>query len=94
MRRTPLRRLTPLRAMSAKRRRELPERAKVRQAVLERDAHACRRCGAPASQVHELRQRSLGGNWLDPEGCITLCSPCHAEVHDFVAASYQEGWLR
>lgn len=79
-----------MRAMSPKRRRQLAERARVRDIVLERDG-GCRaqgapgRCGTlpgrPLMEVHEIESRGRNPHaWLDPDLCVAIC-PRH---HDWV----------
>jgi len=75
--------------MSAKRRRELPERAKVRAAVLARD-RTCVAAGLvldvacaspnpdrPRLEVDEIAGKGRGGDWLDPDNCQALCQAHH-----------------
>jgi len=51
-----------------------------RYVVLKRDNWTCRKCGAPATDVHHERYaRKIGTEpikWL-----IAICRPCHVEIH-------------
>ena len=84
MKRTPLLRKSPLRAMSLKRRRALPARKACREIVIARQGGRCALpyCGELATDVHEIRSRAQGGSITDPANCLGLCSRCHALVHD------------
>ena len=94
MKRTPLRRYTPLRAMSVKRRRMAPLRAALVAQLLETYPW-CQRCFVNrAVDCHELRNRSQGGDPLDPTGIATLCRPCHRFVTDNPLKAHEEGWTR
>lgn len=96
-----LRRVTPLRSVSEKRRRDQRVRSDVRQVVLARD----RRCvaegipgiphghlpGRQPLEVHELA-RGAGRNtaWLDASWCIALCPV----AHDWVTAHPRDAQLK
>jgi hypothetical protein len=59
---------------------EIP--APVRRAVLARDRGRCRCCGRRRYvEVHHLTPRSDGGAH-SRAGCASLCSACHAAVHE------------
>jgi hypothetical protein len=50
------------------------------QAVMRRDGHTCCNCNAPATTVHHVVPRSLGGR--DHErNMVSLCDECHGLVH-------------
>jgi len=49
------------------------ERVSVKNAVWKRDRAACRVCGKPADEMHELRFRSLGGR-RSLENSIAVCT--------------------
>ena len=55
--------------------------ARLRQQVLERDAWRCQFCGGLSNlEVHHKTARSkLGDDSVD--NLITLCDPCHKELH-------------
>lgn len=51
----------------------------VRAAVFERDHDTCRVCGRRATEMHELRFRSLGGA-VSMENSIAVCHDCHEKL--------------
>jgi 5-methylcytosine-specific restriction endonuclease McrA len=54
---------------------------RLRHQVLERDGWRCQRCGCLGKlQVHHLRTRSRLGDDAE-HNLISLCVPCHREVH-------------
>ncbi len=55
--------------------------AGLREAVLERDGHVCRSCGA-GKRLH-VHHRKPGNN--DRELLITVCAACHARLHRLAA---------
>ena len=91
-----------LRGMSAKRRSQLGDRKDIRQVVLDRDMNACQAgiegCTHHATDVHELKSRARGGDWLtDETNMISLCRSCHffitthpefSELYGFSLASW------
>jgi len=49
--------------------------------VLERDGWRCQTCGSMQDlQVHHLKLRSHSGGDVE-QNLITLCSACHARIH-------------
>lgn len=54
----------------------------LHQETLERDGHACTRCGASdrTLQAHHVVPRSAGGP-DDLANLVTLCRPCHGVMH-------------
>ena len=53
----------------------------------------CQRCQANrAVDVHELRNRSQGGDLLDETGVVTLCRGCHQTVTENPVAAHEQGW--
>lgn len=51
---------------------------RVRCFVLERDHHACRRCGRTGCHiVDHIIPVGAGGAFLDPNNCQTLCEQCN-----------------
>ncbi len=55
----------------------------------------CQRCFVErAVDCHELKNRSQGGDPLDPSGIATLCRPCHQWVTEHPQAAHAEGWTR
>lgn len=83
MKRTALKRRTRLRPMSAKRRGQLRARASVRREVLERQGGICAfsGCREPATDVHEIKPRSRGGNWLSADEAAGFCNGHHMWIH-------------
>lgn len=82
--------------------RSRPVPAKLRASILERDSHACARCGRPVDvssgyySLHHRLPRSRGGTHT-PENLVTLCGSgttrCHVEVESLRAQARAEGWL-
>jgi hypothetical protein len=94
MKRTALLRRTPLRAKSKKRQRQDVLRRKLVAQLLETYPW-CQRCFVErAVDCHELKNRSQGGDPLDPTGIATLCRPCHIWVTEHPQAAHDEGWTR
>lgn len=92
--------------MSARRRREGAERAKVRAEVLERD-RGCRAhglapgpCASPfperaEREVHEVIPRGRDStSWLNPLLCIAVCQRHHDWITDNPTAATSLGLLR
>jgi 5-methylcytosine-specific restriction endonuclease McrA len=65
---------------------------KVRLAVLDRDDHACRRCGGTHGLIvhHDLEAYS-GHDPLDADNLETLCRACHAREHNARRAHARSG---
>jgi hypothetical protein len=86
--------MSRLKPMSAKRRKEVTTRAKVRVEVLARDPYCMARdkhlvwpsgkvtvCLGRSSQVHELMRGKMRADcYLNPDMCLGLCSECHSFV--------------
>lgn len=90
----PLRRVTPLRAQSKKRQRDAVIRRRLVAELLETYPW-CQRCFVErAVDCHELKNRSQGGDPLDPTGIATLCRPCHTWVTEHPQKAHDEGWTR
>ena len=79
-----------LKPVSDKRRAQFPRRAEVRREVIARDGgcvmrdswpHRCWHPGGPGEfDVHEIRAKGDGGDWLDPANCVTLCRIAHDHI--------------
>lgn len=94
---------TRLEPVSAKRRVQSAERARVRVEVLARDG-GCRAaelpqvpCGwipdrAPL-EVHEVIPRGRGGDWLDVDNCVSLCPQSHDWVTEHPREATELGLL-
>jgi len=109
MRRTELRRKSPMRRTGIKSRLVStgPDTATV-DAVLERDGHMCAVGGHPLGPVrgvdwsiHHRRPRGMGGTSAPdvnlPSNLLTVCGNgvegCHGLIEAHRAAAYERGWL-
>ena len=59
---------------------------RTREYILMRDAYLCRKCGAPAEEVHHivhLSPENIGDPavTMNPDNLISLCRDCHFEEH-------------
>lgn len=89
----PLARRTPLRKRSAKQ-EALYQVRRPLVAWLLAEHPVCERCKAARSvDVHEPRMRSRGADICDPEQCVCLCRACHTHIHTHPAEATVEGWL-
>ena len=53
---------------------------RIRDAILERDGHICRRCGAWGDSIHRL-----GGGYHHDDGqYIVYCRSCHASIENVI----------
>ena len=57
--------------------RTTPEWRRIRQRVLRRDGHACRRCGRPATDVDHRVELIDGGAAYETGNLQSLCPECH-----------------
>ena len=58
-----------------------PSYESLRQQVLRRDSWRCQSCGTMSNlEVHHKQFRSHEGDDSE-ENLITLCAPCHHEIH-------------
>lgn len=78
-------------------------------AIIERDAGACARCGAPVAHlergiawsIHHRRARGMGGArdaWInEPANGVILCGSgttgCHGDIEKHRDVAYDTGWL-
>lgn len=100
MKRTPLKRFTPLRRRSKKRERADFEYEKLRRQLLDKAlvtrcaAHGflLHHCSGPAV-VHHVLRRSQGGT-NDPSNLIVVCNLHHKLIHDNPVAAVDAGFLR
>lgn len=61
----------------------------IRRRVLRRDRGKCRKCGAPATEVHHVKPVAEGGSDA-MRNLVALCHACHlAERPDCVAADWR-----
>ncbi len=58
---------------------ESAEWAELRARILKRDRWLCRKCKAPAVQVHHLTYKRVFHE--DPADLISICIPCHEKEH-------------
>lgn len=66
----------------------------VRLRVLERDGWRCTECGkAGRLEVHHVLPLERGGEYLDPENCVTLCRSCHVALHRRPETAQARAWL-
>lgn len=98
MKRSPLKRRTPLKSKgrlrnaSTKRQREYKEYTQVRNTYL--TLHPiCERCKkSKATDIHHKAGRV--GKWLcRHEFFAATCRPCHDEIHANPTAARQQGWI-
>jgi hypothetical protein len=90
-----------LRAMSEKRRAERDLRRSATTEAFRRDHYLCQAsiiwpevtCRGPI-HAHEPLTRARGGDPLDPDEIVTLCSEHHTHVHLYPDLAYQRGLLR
>lgn len=103
MKRSPLKRYTPLRSSGRsrqphsvpKKRRSWPEDVKA--AVWRRSNGKCEAgasllCRGVGSQLHHRQMRSAGGGETEANA-LNVCSICHRYIHDHPQESYAAGWL-
>lgn len=92
----PLRRLTPLRAQSKRRKAEaVVRRALVAQMLLDRPFCEIQwddRCQGLAVDVDELLGRGVGGSFLREDNCQTACRYCHERKHANPAEAVRRGF--
>lgn len=98
MKKTPLVRKTPLRAVSKKRSAGRGLRKKVREEVLDRDKFACQAniyglCSRHATDVHEILTRGRGGSIYDVGNCLSLCRSCHSFITEHPAWAEEHGFM-
>ena len=105
MKRTPLKRKTPLRRVSPKRAPINRARATfVKEQLTARElceagakihfAGHGHRCSGLAVDLHEPLTRARGGDVLDPANTIAVCRGCHDWIHANPAAATPLGLLR
>lgn len=90
----PLARRAALRARSKKQAALYVQRRRLVAQLLETYPW-CQRCFVErAVDCHELKNRSQGGDPLDPTGIAPLCRPCHTWVTEHPKKAHEEGWTR
>ncbi len=71
----------PQRRAKARAKRQQAKRTHlVRMYVFAREANRCRVCAQPATELHELRFRSLGGQ-ISTRNSVACCHQCHSRLH-------------
>ena len=103
MKRSPIRRRTPLRARGAKYKREAEDIAATRQIVWERSEGMCEiaepiPCGVMrehhyAHHLHHKAPSDRDRGVHDPERCLAVCEASHRFIHANPAHAYERGWL-
>lgn len=92
MKRTPLKRKTRLKPMSAKRMKESKEYSAKRLQFLE-DLPLCEVCQrAKSTDVHHVEKR--GKNYLRVDTWLATCRPCHDKIHREPDWARQHGYLK
>ena len=104
MKRTPLKRKTPLKRtgslspVSKKRAKTNRQRAKFVKEELDKrqycEAHIPNICSRWATEIHEPILRSAGGSILDAANSVAICRMCHRWVHDNVAEAKKVGLIK
>lgn len=79
MKRCFLRRKTPLRPFTQKRKGQLDTYRKLRLSYLKK-FRFCRLCGKKATQIHHKRGR-IGWRLCAEEFFMAICQDCHADIH-------------
>lgn len=105
MKRSPIRRRTPLRKVSPKTAARNRKRAAFRAAELASRPYceaqgsiwthdpSYNRCSMISVDLHEPLTRARGGDILDPKNTVALCRPCHDWIHNNPAAATDLGLL-
>jgi hypothetical protein len=98
-RKTPLKRgnkpmkRSPLRPMSKKRQNALKEYGEVRKRYLE-EHPVCEVCGMkPPAEIHHIHNRGTGGALSDTENFLAVCRYCHEQIHAKPQWSRDHGYL-
>ena len=104
MKRTPLKRKTPLKRtgslspVSKKRAKTNRQRAKFVKEELDKRqycaAHIPNICSRWATEIHEPILRSAGGSILAADNSVAICRMCHRWVHDNVAEAKKMGLIK
>lgn len=95
VKRSPLKRKTPLRYRSAKRERLYVQR-RLLVAVLLDERPICQypRCARRSVDVHELLSRARGGSIVDRTNCVAICREHHDWITTHPAEAEATGWAR
>jgi hypothetical protein len=98
MKRSPIKRKTPLkrsgrklRPVSKKRARENRAYTRLREWYLEQNP-ACEICGKKATQIHHKRGR-FGARLNEKEYFMAICMACHDWIHKNPMEAYAKGYM-
>tara|TARA_R110000787_G_scaffold100231_4_gene205138 strand:+ start:2549 stop:2893 length:345 start_codon:yes stop_codon:yes gene_type:complete len=104
MKRTPLKRKTPMKRtgslapVSKKRAKTNRQRSKFVKEELDNrrwcEAHIPEVCTRYSTEIHEPILRSAGGSILDKANSVAICRMCHRWVHDNVAEAKKIGLIK
>lgn len=84
---------TPLRPVSARRRRENAIRAERRKALIGQPCEAqLSGCAYTGTDWHELLSRARGGSITDESNRAWLCRPCHEYITTHPRWAESAGW--
>jgi hypothetical protein len=94
VKRSPIKRKTPLRARKA----DPPELIKAKEIVRQRSGGRCEGripsiCIGRAAEVHHVKSRARGGDH-DPSNLKDLCTPCHRFVTENLRSATEMGLLK
>lgn len=94
----PLKRYTPLRVISRRRRRAEAALANVRLDLLERSHGHCEArftmsCTGIGEHAHHILPRSAGGTH-DAANLLWVCHACHSAIHNYPIQAQWDGFLR
>ncbi len=87
-------RLAPLKSSGRtldRKKLEKPLDEVARAETMVRDEYTCRRCGAPATDVHHVRTRGWRSIRWDEANLVALCRPCHDWAHAH-GRTFREWW--
>jgi ribosomal protein L37AE/L43A len=98
MKRSPLRRKTPLAKVGAKAKRERSDLDEFRARVRERAESLCEVgwwpvCTRVGTMAHHRCPADRDRGVHDPERGLWVCARCHEHIHQNPAESYAKGWL-
>lgn len=100
MKRSPLRRNTPLKRTAFKKRvnsRKQREWSAARTDAIAKAGGRCRvgqhGCSGQAEHVHHIKRRSQGGG-NELNNLLVCCHVCHGWIHANVAEAAKHGWLQ
>ena len=91
MKRSPLKRKTPLKKQSAKMKEKTKIYTKLRKEFLSENG-ICKVClSNPSEHVHHIERR--GKNHNEVSTFMAVCSLCHTAIHDNVSWAKEKGYL-